>query len=166
VHPTMVLFNAGRIESTGGKGWNLYADGATESVAKVMLAMDEERMSLLKPVSNNGIAFKDAFETLYKQYGLGKQCLSETLRKSPIHGDPLISAPSSVDTRYVNEDLPFGLAPWSSIGRMWGIPTPNIDALVQVASTMLGVDFFTKGLTVKDLGIEGMSPREVKASIE
>jgi opine dehydrogenase len=166
VHPTMVLFNAGRIESTGGKGWNLYADGATESVAKVMLAMDEERVSLLKPVSNNGIAFKDAFETLYKQYDLGKKSLSETLRQSPIHGDPAFPAPPSVDTRYVNEDLPFGLAPWSSIGRMWGIPTPNIDALVRVASTMLGVDFFTKGLTVKDLGIEGMSPQEVKSFIQ
>ncbi len=165
VHPTMVLFNAGRIESTGGKGWNLYADGATESVAKVMLAMDEERMSLLKPVSKDGIAFKDAFETLYKQYGLGKKSLSETLRQSPIHGDPAFPAPSSVDTRYLNEDLPFGLAPWSSIGRMWGIPTPNIDALVRIASTMLGLDYFTKGLTAKDLGIEGMSPAEVKASL-
>jgi opine dehydrogenase len=38
VHPPMVLFNAGRIEATGGKGWNLYADGATESVAKIMSA--------------------------------------------------------------------------------------------------------------------------------
>jgi opine dehydrogenase len=166
VHPTMVLFNAGRIESTGGKGWNLYADGATESVAKVMLAMDEERMSLLKPVSKNGIAFKDAFEALYKQYGLGKKSLSETLRQSPIHGDPAFPAPSSVDTRYLNEDLPFGLAPWSSIGRMWSIPTPNIDALVRIASTMLGLDYFTKGLTAKDLGIEGMSPAEVKAFLK
>lgn len=166
VHPTMVLFNAGRIESTGGKGWNLYADGATESVAKMMLAMDEERMTLLKPVSKSGIPFKDAFEALYKQYDLGKKSLSETLRQSPIHGDRTFSAPSSVDTRYVNEDLPFGLAPWSSIGRQWKIPTPNIDALVRVASTMLDLDYFTRGLTVKDLGIEGMTPGEVKTFID
>ena len=165
VHPPMVLFNAGRIESTGGQGWNLYADGATESVAEVMLAMDAERMSLLKPVSNQGIAFKDAFENLYAEYSLGQKTLSETLRQSPIHGDPAFPAPDSVDTRYINEDLPFGLAPWAAIGRMWNVPTPNIDAVIQVASTMLGVDYFVKGLGVDDLGIAGMQPQEVKALI-
>lgn len=166
VHPPMVLFNAGRIESTGGQGWNLYADGATESVAKVMLAMDKERMSLLEPVSIKGISIKDAFENLYESYSVAKKSLSETLRQSPIHGNPAFPAPGSVDTRYITEDLPFGLAPWSSIGRMWGRPTRNIDAVLQIASTMLGVDYFVDGLTVEDLGIEGMTPADVKALVE
>lgn len=165
VHPPMVLFNAGRIEATGGKGWNLYADGATESVAKIMLAMDAERMTLLAPLSSGGIAFKDAFENLYEDYSLGKKSLSETLRQSPIHGNPAFPAPATVDTRYLNEDLPFGLAPWSSIGRMWGIPTPNIDAVIRIASTMLEEDYFTKGLTVEDLGIAGMTPKDLKSMI-
>ncbi len=163
VHPPMVLFNAGRIESTAGEGWNLYADGATESVARMMLAMDEDRMAVLRTVSSNGIYFKDAFEKLYADYSLGKQSLSKTLRESPIHGNPAFPAPSAVDTRYINEDLPFGLAPWSSIGRMWGIPTPNVDAVIQVASMMLERDYFTEGLTVDDLGIAGMTTEEVKA---
>jgi len=163
VHPPMVLFNAGRIEATGGQGWNLYADGATESVARVMLALDEDRMAVLQHVCPGGIRFQDAFETLYANYALGKKCLSETLRQSPIHGDPAFPAPASVNTRYITEDLPFGLVPWSSIGRMWGIATPTLDAVIQVASTMLQKDYSTEGLTVKDLGIEGMSPQEVKA---
>ena len=162
VHPPMVLFNAGRIESTGGKGWNLYADGATESVARVMLGMDQERMTLLEPVSGGGIRFKDAFEKLYAGYSLGKKSLSETLRQSPIHGDPAFPAPDAVNTRYINEDLPYGLVPWSSIGRMWGIPTPNVDAVIQVASTMIDVDYDREGLSVEDLGIAGMTPEEVK----
>jgi opine dehydrogenase len=166
VHPPMVLFNAGRIESTGGQGWNLYADGATESVTRVMLAMDAERMALLTTISNRGIAFKDAFENLYEEYSLGKKSLSETLRQSPIHGNPAFPAPATVDTRYLNEDLPFGLAPWSSIGRMWDIPTPNIDAVIRIASTMLGTDYFTQGLTVEDLGVAGMRPEDLKAMIE
>ncbi len=166
VHPPMVLFNAGRIESTEGKGWNLYADGATESVTKIMLAMDEERMSLLTPLSTKGIPFKNAFEKLYEDYSLSKKSLSETLRESPIHGNPAFPAPSSVDTRYISEDLPFGLAPWSAIGSMWKVPTPNIDAVIQVASTMLGTDYFADGLTVKDLGIAGMAPEDVRALIE
>jgi len=163
VHPPMVLFNAGRIEATGGKGWNLYADGATESVAKIMLSMDDERLAVLKLISTDGLPIKDAFETLYANYSLGKKTLSETLRQSPIHGSPAFPAPSSVDTRYINEDLPFGLVPWSVIGRMWGVPTPTIEAVIQIASTMLGVDYFQKGLVAEDLGIQDMEPQNVKA---
>lgn len=162
VHPPMVLFNAGRIESTGGKGWNLYADGATESVVRVMLAMDQERMALLEPVSGGGIRFKDAFEKIYAAYSLGKKTLSETLRQSPIHGDPAFPAPDAVDTRYINEDLPYGLAPWSYIGRMWGIPTPAIDAVIRIASTMVDRDYYSEGLTAEDLGIAGLQPEDVK----
>ncbi len=164
VHPPMVVFNAGRIEATGGKGWNLYADGATESVCKVMLGMDAERMSLLKKVSSDGIPFKNAFENLYAKYCLEKKTLSETLRQSPIHGDSL-PAPASINTRYLNEDLPFGLSPWSSIGRMWDVPMPKVDAVIQIASIMTDVDYFTKGLTVDDLGIKGMSPEDVRALV-
>ena len=165
VHPPMVLFNAGRIEATGGKGWNLYAEGATESVCKVMLGMDAERMSLLKKISSDGIPFKNSLETLYAQYSLEKNSLSETIRQSPIHGDPAMLAPSAVNTRYLNEDLPYGLSPWSSIGRMWDIATPKVDAVIQIASTMTDVDYFTEGLTVEDLGIKGMSPEDVKVLI-
>jgi opine dehydrogenase len=165
VHPPMVLFNAGRIEATDGKGWNLYADGATECVTQVMLAMDAERMALLGLVSNDGLAFKDCFENYYAKYSLGKQTLSETLRQSPIHGNPAFPAPSCVDTRYINEDLPFGLAPWSSIGRLWGVPTPNVDAVIRLVSTMLGKDYFVEGLTAGKLGLQGMTPADLKAFV-
>lgn len=165
VHPPMVLFNTGRIEATGGKGWNLYADGATECVTRIMLAMDAERMAVLKPVSKDGLAFKDSFEAFYAKYSLGKKTLSETLRQSPIHGDPAFPAPSCIDTRYVNEDLPFGLAAWSSIGRQWGVPTPHIDAVIRLVSTMLGRDFFIEGLTAEKLGLKGMTPEELKSMI-
>ena len=163
VHPPMVLFNAGRIEATGGVGWNLYADGATESVARVMTALDEDRMAVMKPVLSDGIRFIDALQKLYSNHSFSNKSLSETLRQSPIHSDPVFPAPEAVDTRYITEDLPFGLAPWSSIGRMWGIPTPNLDSVIQMASIMLGRDYFSEGLSVKDLGIEGMTPEDVKA---
>ena len=165
IHPPMVLFNAGRIESTGGKGWNLYADGATESVTKVMMAMDQERMSLINRISKEGIPIKNAFKILYETYAVGKKTLSETLRQSPIHGNPAFPAPPAIDTRYITEDLPFGLAAWASIGRMWHLPTPSIDAMLEIASIMLGVNYIEDGLDVSDIGIDGMGPEEVKAAI-
>jgi opine dehydrogenase len=48
---------------------------------------------------------------------------------------------------------------------MWDVATPKVDAVIQIASVMTGVDYFTEGLTVDDLGIKGMSPEDVKALV-
>ncbi|MBW1960068.1 MAG: NAD/NADP octopine/nopaline dehydrogenase family protein [Deltaproteobacteria bacterium] len=167
VHPPMVICNAGRIEATGGRGWNLYGDGATESVCKMMLAMDSERMALMEHIGIKGITFKQAFEQLYKDYSLGgkSMTLSETLRKSPIHANPAFSAPDSVKSRYLAEDIPFGLVPLSLISRMYDLTTPTIDAAIQIASVMLERDYFKEGLTPENLGIEAMTPEELRSSV-
>ena len=41
---------------------------------------------------------------------------------------------------------------WSSIGRVIDVPTPNIDAVIIIASTIL--ETFEDGLTVEELGLE------------
>ena len=161
VHPPMVLFNAGRIEALGGKGWNLYADGATPAVAEVMLGLDRERLSLLEAIGSKGSTFKDTLERLYAVYNIARPTLSETLRQSPVHGDPSVSAPDEVNTRYIAEDLPFGLAAWSALGREWGCPTPTIDACVHIAGLMIGRDYFKEGLTAENLGVAGFTPEQV-----
>ncbi|MBW2056433.1 MAG: NAD/NADP octopine/nopaline dehydrogenase family protein [Deltaproteobacteria bacterium] len=166
VHPPMTLLNTGRIESTLGKGWNLYGDGATESVAKVMLSVDAERMALLDLLGVGKSPIKESFTRFYKKYGVEGETLSQLLRKSPIHANPTMSAPSSMNDRYVTEDIPFGLVPWSSMGHMWSSPTQTIDAVIQIASVIEGVDYFKEGITVKELGIEGMSPEQVRDMVE
>lgn len=163
VHPPMMLFNAGRIEATGGKGWNLYAEGATESVARVMLAMDGERMALQERIGLPAFSFSDAFDMLYADYHLRKETLSASLRQSPIHGNPMMEAPDRIDTRYLSEDIPFGLATWSALGRLWDVKTPTIDAVLTIASAMLGQDCFAEALTVDDLGIRDLAPEAVRA---
>ena len=165
-HPPMILFNAGRIEATGGKGWNLYAEGATESVTRVMVALDHERMALLERIGMKPLSFEEALVRLYASYGLGRKSLSDTLRKSPIHSNPVMEAPERIDTRYLSEDVPFGLATWSMLGRLWGVKTPSIDATLTIASVMLERDCFADGLSAEDLGIYHLQPETVCAFVE
>ncbi len=166
VHPPMTLLNTGRIESTLGKGWNLYGDGATESVARVMLSVDDERMALLDSLGIAKIPIINSFMSFYRNYPVKGETLSQLLRTSPIHANPTMAAPASMNDRYVTEDIPFGLVPWSSLGHMWSIPTPTIDALIQIASIIEGVDYFKEGVTAKDLGIEGMTPEQIREIVE
>jgi opine dehydrogenase len=77
-----------------------------------------------------------------------------------------MEAPDRIDTRYLSEDVPFGLATWSALGRLWGVKTPSIDATLTIASVMLERDCFADGLSAEDLGIYHLQPETVCAFVE
>ena len=69
-----------------------------------------------------------------------------------------IKSPPSLDHRYVHEDVGYGLVPFAELGRLAGVKTPTIDALVQLAGLSVGVDYVRDGLTLERLGLAGKSP--------
>ncbi|MGH9262957.1 MAG: NAD/NADP octopine/nopaline dehydrogenase family protein, partial [Acidimicrobiales bacterium] len=67
-----------------------------------------------------------------------------------------IGGPFGVDTRYLAEDLPYGLATWSSIGRQVGVPAPLMEALVVVGSSLSPQVAETPPRTAESLGLAGL----------
>jgi opine dehydrogenase len=49
----------------------------------------------------------------------------------------------------------------AELGRLAGVATPTIDALVRLASLALGIDYRRDGLTLERLGLAGKSPKEL-----
>jgi opine dehydrogenase len=49
----------------------------------------------------------------------------------------------------------------AALGAAAGIATPTMDALVQLASQALGIDYARDGLTLARLGLAGKSPTEI-----
>jgi opine dehydrogenase len=49
----------------------------------------------------------------------------------------------------------------AALGRLAGVATPTMDALVQLVSVALGVDYARDGLTLERLGLAGKSPAEL-----
>ena len=73
-----------------------------------------------------------------------------------------IKSPPSLDHRYIREDIGYGLVPMAEIGRLLGIKTPVMDALITLASTALGVDFRVEGLTLEKMGLQTIrKPAEI-----
>jgi len=56
--------------------------------------------------------------------------------------------------------------PIAALGALAGVPTPTIDALVQLASLAVRVDYRRDGLTLEKLGIAGKSPAELLKFVE
>jgi opine dehydrogenase len=67
-----------------------------------------------------------------------------------------IKAQPSLDHRYFNEDVGYGLVFMSDMGRQIGVPTPTMHAVLTLVSTMMGRDYVVEGKrTMKSLGLDG-----------
>jgi opine dehydrogenase len=152
LHPPGIVLSAAWIEHTGGD-FRFYFDAGTPAVASVMEDLEAERLAIADAI---GLAV-DPFPEMFADIGSTTTEAGESgsflrmLRES--EPNKSIKAPDSVDHRYFNEDIPFGLVPMAELGRWAGVETPVIDSLVTIASSINGADYREAGWTLADLGI-------------
>ncbi len=77
-----------------------------------------------------------------------------------------IKGPSSIESRYITEDLPYGLVPMSQLGDVLGVETPLIDAIITLGSYVCDRDFWSEGRTLAKLGLEGLDDAEIMSYID
>jgi opine dehydrogenase len=70
--------------------------------------------------------------------------------------------PFSMQDRYVTEDIPMGACLTVSLARKAGVATPTYDAMIHLASTVNDTDFHVSGRTLENLGLSGLSLRELE----
>jgi len=155
IHPSITLLNSGRIESTKGD-FEFYFEGATPSVCNIMEAIDAERLRVAHAFGVEAMSTKDWLNFAYNVQGYN---VYEALRKNEAYRG--IKSTPTLEHRYIFEDVPTGLVPIASIGEMLGIMCPSLKMLISLASTMLGIDFWSQGRTVERLGLRGMTVEEI-----
>lgn len=154
-HPTLCVLNAGWIEDDAE--FQFYVEGATPSVTKVLEKVDEERVKVAESL---GIRAITAREWLYLAYNAVGKDLYSAMRDNP--GYRGIKAPNRLNMRYITEDVPMSLVPISSVGKKFGVETPTIDAIIQLASILLQTDYWKEGRTVERLNIQNMTLKELR----
>ena len=156
IHPLGVLMNAGRIEYARGEFW-YYEEGITPSTAKAMEALDDERIAIGKQL---GLDLPRQSEALHA-VGYGPRGdLWEVLKGSK--GLTPIKGPTVLSNRYVTEDIPIGLVCWSQLGEALGVPTPLMNATIEIGRAVSGVDYRATGRTLARCGIDGMSADDLR----
>jgi opine dehydrogenase len=98
---------------------------------------------------------------MYHTYGIKAKTLYEAVQKNP--GYVGITAPGSLDHRYIFEDVPFGLVPLASFAKIAGVRVPVIESTISLANALHGVDYRAEGRCAVTMGIEGM---DVDAIVE
>ena len=106
-----------------------------------------------------GIDPLSAKEWLRLSYGIKGRTLYELIQNNKQYKG--ILAPGTINHRYVFEDVPMSLVPIASLARVCKVETPTIDMVIDLANIVYQKDFRAEGRTVKTLGLEGLSSREI-----
>ena len=160
VHPAGVLMNAGRVEYSHGEFY-FYEEGVTPSVAKTIMSVDAERRAIAEFL---GYTLPPANEAFHRA-GFGpKGDLWSTINGSRMLTQ--LKAPGSLQSRWLTEDIPFGLATWHDVGKQYGVEVPIMRALVDIGSVVMGIDGWQEGRSVGDLGIENMHLDSLKSFLK
>lgn len=154
-HPAICILNAGWIEDDAE--FQFYLEGVTESVARVLEKVDQERVNVAESL---GIRAMSAREWLFLAYGAHGNNLREAMKANP--GYRGIMAPNRLTIRYISEDVPSSLVPMASVGKKFGVQTPTIDSLIKIASIINNVDYCATGRTVERLQIQDLTLRELR----
>jgi opine dehydrogenase len=154
-HPALALLNSARIESTAGE-FQFYIDGVTPSVARVLEALDRERVTVASAI---GIRARTATEWLQMAYDATGADLHEAIHnQSGYYG---ITAPRTLQHRYITEDVPMSLVPIAALGQRYGVSVQAMDSIVRLACIMHQTDYWRRGRTLDKLGIEQLSVDEL-----
>jgi len=158
-HPALTLLNAGWIEATHGD-YQFYIDGVTPSVARVLEALDRERVTVASSV---GIRARTALEWLKLAYDASGEDLHEAVHNQP--GYYGIKAPPTLNHRYIFEDVPMSLVPIASLGQRYGVSVRAMDSIVRISSIIHRTDYWRRGRTIEKLGINDLSVGELTAYV-
>ncbi len=159
-HPALTLLNSGRIESTRGD-FQFYIDGVTPSTARLLEVLDRERVTV---ASSLGIRARTALEWLKLAYNTIGEDLYEAIQNQP--GYYGIRAPSTMNHRYIFEDVPMSLVPIASFAQHYGVSVRGIESIIRLACIIHRTDYWRRGRTLEKLGITGLSVSELTHFVE
>ena len=161
VHPVGTILNAGAIDSKG-EGFHLYRDGTTESIAKAIKAVFEEVSQVGEVMGAKMLDYPE--ETFYL-----KSTIMSHYFKTPLDMESTvanISGPSSMQSRYITEDIPYGLVPVAGLAYSYGVDIPIIDATIWLASAINGTDYYQLGRSLGELGIAGLNKEDLNKILQ
>lgn len=159
-HPALTLLNMGWIEATHGD-YQFYIDGVSPSVARMLEVLDRERVTV---ASSLGIRARTALEWLKLAYDTSGDDLHEAIHNQP--GYYGIKAPSTLNHRYLFEDVPMSLVPIASLGKRYGVSVRGMESMIQIASIIHRTDYWHRGRTVEKLGLEQWSVSELTRFVQ
>lgn len=160
LHPPGAVLAAAWVEATGGD-FRFYVDAMTPGVARVLIALDEERRAVAR-------AFGHALPDIAQEMAAIGTADPDAAARGDILGairggaaNARIRAPDSLAHRYYREDFGHGLLPLLALAEIAGVELSTAPALLRLGALLAGEDVVAEGLDAKRLGIAGLDRDEL-----
>jgi len=135
LHCAPLLLNAGWTESSI-HDFNYYYDAITPTIGKFIENIDAERVNVSEALGHKVESTK---EWLIRTYHVMGSNLYECIQNNDAY--KTISAPKTLNHRYIYEDIPCGLVPLESVGLRLGLKMEYTSLIIDLASKMLNCNF-------------------------
>lgn len=154
-HMGIALCNMTRMEhrEDWAQGYNV-----TPNVGRLLEALDRERLAIAEAL---GLSVRTIFEHFHLSFHVPMASVSAMNQEMHRKGRGG-TGPATADSRYVTEDVPYGLLMTVKLGEMTGCPAVLHRAGVEVFSALYGRDFFAENGLLAALGIDGMRLDELQ----
>ncbi len=153
-HMGIALGNMTRMEH--GEVWS-QAGNVTRNVGRLMEALDAERLAIAEAL---GLSVKTIFEHYHQSYHVPVASIHE-MNAALVAAGTGGQGPATADSRYITEDVPYGLVPTVVLGDLIGVPAELHRSGVKLFSAMYGRNFeqeneLLSALSLGDLSLDEM----------
>lgn len=146
IHTIGMLMNVGLIEGSD-KDFSMYRMGFPPSMWNLVRRLDAEKMQVMARIGAKPATYFEEF--ILRTF--------EDLSIDPMEGfrryaSETTAILTTLEHRYITEDVPMGLGLLSSAGRATGVPTPICDSLIHLAGALLpNHDFWREARTIESI---------------
>ena len=148
-HMGIALCNLTRMEQ--GENWN-QGQNITPTVGRLLEALDRERLAIAEAL---GLSVRTIFEHFHLSFHVPIASISD-MNQEMFRSGRGGSGPSTAESRYVLEDVPFGLVVTAVLGQLAGQPAVLHESGINIFSALYGRDFRAENDLLPALGIEKM----------
>lgn len=149
-HMGIALGNMSRMER--GEQWS-QALNVTPKIGSLLEALDTERLAIAESLE---LSVRTIFEHFHLSFHVPKATIAQMNQEMHSQGNGG-TGPATADSRYVTEDVPYGLVMTVALGELVGRPAHLHAAGVALFSAMYGRDFAAENELLLALDLETVS---------
>lgn len=146
-HLGIALDNLTRMER--GETWS-QGQNVTPCVGRLLEQLDFERLAIAAAL---GLQVKTIFDHFHLSFHVPVSSISEMIQQMHAQENGGMG-PSTADSRYVTEDVPYGLVLTATLGRLTGQPALLHEAGIRIFSARYGHDFAAENDLLKALNLD------------
>ncbi len=157
MHTTLMMANLSNIDNQEDRLF--YRECFSQSVQNILDVLEAERMQFN---CIPGLKVTTLWEMVAKWYnyqGAKGSSLRELATSAPFYAHSKM--PTSINHRYLTEDVPYGLIPIEELMEQLALPHKATSALVQICCAMCGTDFYKEARTLEKLGLKGLDSKQM-----